>query len=115
MEIYGDKSAVDLLEVVNNFEPGFLRELSFLNEAANQNRFAITLKDDPAIYVPEVHRQLCTETVLVMDFVKGIKVTDLDKYESINSQPKSDWLRCSGRFLSSVFFMATHIPGIFLY
>lgn len=88
MDMYGDKSAVDVLEVVNNFETGFLRELSFLNEAANQNRFAITVKDDPAIYVPEVHRPLCTETVLVMDFVKGIKVTDLEKYESVNSQPE---------------------------
>lgn len=88
MKRYGEVSSVDVSEVVQNFEVGFLRELSFLNEAANQSRFAATVADDENILVPGLYRHLCTEKVLVMDLIKGIKVTDVDAYSSVNSDPQ---------------------------
>jgi ubiquinone biosynthesis protein len=88
MKMRGETSAVDMEDVVKNFEVNFLRELSFLNEAAWQARYADYVKDDPDIIVPGLYKELCTEKILVMDFVKGVKVTDLQDYEAINCDPK---------------------------
>jgi ubiquinone biosynthesis protein len=88
MKRYGDTSSVDVIEVVSSFESAFVKELSFLSEAANQTRFSHLFESDPYIYVPKLHRKLCTEKVLVMEYVNGIKITDLALYPSIGSTPE---------------------------
>lgn len=89
MKRYGDHTSIDVTEVVRNFETSFLRELSFLSEAVNQTRFLHNFADDPYIKVPELYRELCTEKVLVMEYIDGIKVTDLEHYASIGCDPKT--------------------------
>lgn len=89
MDRYGETSSVNMTEVVHNFREGFLRELSFLNEAVNLVRFQHNFADDPSIKVPELHRDLCTEKVLVMEYVEGIKVTDVDRYAEIGCDPQT--------------------------
>lgn len=89
MDRYGETSSVDMTEVVRNFQEGFLRELSFLNEAVNLVRFQHNFADDPSIKVPELYRDLCTEKVLVMEYVEGIKVSDVERYAEINCDPQT--------------------------
>lgn len=88
MKRYGDNSSVDVGEMVNSFESAFVKELSFLSEAANQTRFSHLFENDPNIYVPTLHRKLCTEKVLVMEYIDGIKITDLASYPDINCTPE---------------------------
>ena len=88
MKRYGDTSSVDVIEVVSSFENAFVKELSFLSEASNQTRFSHLFESDPYIYVPKLYRKLCTEKVLVMEYVNGIKITDLALYPSIGSTPE---------------------------
>jgi predicted unusual protein kinase regulating ubiquinone biosynthesis (AarF/ABC1/UbiB family) len=54
------------------------RELDFLAEARSAERVAAMLAGRPDVRVPAVHRELSTRRVLVMEFVDGIKITDLD-------------------------------------
>lgn len=89
MERYGEDSSVDMSEVVRNFEAGFLGELSFLNEAVNLTRFHHNFADDHSVKVPELYRELCTDKVLVMEFIDGIKITDIDRYEEIGCDPQT--------------------------
>lgn len=89
MDRYGETSSVDMTEVVHNFREGFLRELSFLNEAVNLVRFQHNFADDPSVKVPELHRDLCTEKILVMEYIEGIKVTDVDRYAEIGCDPQT--------------------------
>lgn len=89
MARYGEKSSVDMAEVVRNFEAGFMRELSFLSEAVNQTRFIHNFEDDPNIKIPILYRELCTDKVLVMEYVDGIKITELENYPAINCDPKT--------------------------
>lgn len=85
---FGENSSIDVIEVVNNFEAAFTKELSFLSEAANQTRFSHLFKNDKNVYVPKLHRTLCTEKVLVMEYIDGIKITDLELYPAINCSPE---------------------------
>lgn len=89
MERYGETTSVDMAEVVRNFQEGFLRELSFLNEAVNLVRFQHNFADDPSVKVPELYRDLCTEKVMVMEYVEGIKVTDTERYAEIGCNPQA--------------------------
>jgi ubiquinone biosynthesis protein len=43
-------------------------------EAANYTRFRANFKDVPDVSFPEVYAELCGERVLIMEFVRGIKV-----------------------------------------
>lgn len=88
MKRFGDTSSVNLVEVVNNFENAFVKELSFLSEAANQTRFANLFKSDPHVYVPKLYRKFCTEKVLVMEYIDGVKITELSQYPTIGCTPE---------------------------
>lgn len=88
MKRYGDDTSVNIPEMVNSFESAFVKELSFLSEAANQTRFMHLFENDPHVYVPRLHRNLCTEKVLVMEYIDGIKITDLPAYPAMGCTPQ---------------------------
>lgn len=69
---------LSLEQAVGAFEKSLLNELSFVNERENIERFAHNFKGNPHIYVPKVHRALCNNKVLCMEFIAGAKITDKD-------------------------------------
>ena len=46
-------------------------------EASHIERFAHQFLEDETIYVPKVYRDLTTKRILVMEFIDGIKASDL--------------------------------------
>ncbi len=66
------------MELVKMFETSIRKELDFTMEAANMRRFGEQFKGNPDIYVPTVYPELCTEKVLCMEYIDGIKCTDLE-------------------------------------
>jgi len=70
--------ALDPVGLVREFSRVIKRELDFDIEAANIERFARNFESDKSIYVPKLYRNLSTGKVLTMEFVEGIKVSDLD-------------------------------------
>ncbi len=62
-----------LLEELARYVP---RELDFLAEADNAERVAARFAERPDVRVPDVHRELTTRRVLVMEYVEGLKITD---------------------------------------
>ena len=75
---------LDPIGIVREFSRTIRRELNFDIEAGNIERFARNFQSDTAIYVPKVYRHLSTDKVLVMEFVDGIKVSDLDALTKAN-------------------------------
>jgi len=71
--IYGPN---DLME---EFKSYILRELDFTNELVNLEKFRVNFREDPRIYFPAAYRELCTDKVLVIEEIKGIKISELDK------------------------------------
>lgn len=53
------------------------RELNFEQELAYGKYFKERYKDNPTIYIPGYFEDLCTNEVLVMEWMEGVKITDL--------------------------------------
>ncbi len=65
------------------------KELDFINEAANINLFAKNFENDNRVYVPKVFSTLTTSKVLTLEYVDGIKVTNLADYEKYKLKPET--------------------------
>lgn len=71
-----DNQMLDLREVVEELWSTFLEETDFGREAANLQEFAELNKDVAFIDCPKVYPELCSEYVLVMEYVEGIRISD---------------------------------------
>ncbi len=73
-----DTQMLDLQEVVEELWATFLEETDFEKEAANLQEFAQLNKDVAFIECPRVYPELCSEYVLVMEYIEGIPIHDTD-------------------------------------
>lgn len=76
----------DPVGLVKNFEEGIYKELDFINESINLQRFYNNFNKDEYdkgyIHSPKVYREFSTAKVLAMEFVKGVKINNLQKLEA---------------------------------
>jgi ubiquinone biosynthesis protein len=66
-------------QAVNEFARSIEEELDYTLEASHIEHFARQFLDDETVYVPKVYRDLSTQRLLVMEFIDGIKASDLDR------------------------------------
>lgn len=67
-----DEQMLDLREVVEELWATFLEETDFRREADNLEEFARLNKDIAFVDCPYVYKDLCSEFVLVMEYIDGI-------------------------------------------
>ena len=67
---------IDISEVLNELENITNKELDFTNEARNLERFYELNSDIEYVKCPEVYPEYAKPTVLVMEYINGIKITD---------------------------------------
>jgi len=67
--------------VVEEFARTLERELDFGTEAASMERVAGQFLNDRTIYIPKVYSDVSGTRVLTMEYVDGIKVSDIDSLE----------------------------------
>jgi ubiquinone biosynthesis protein len=68
----------DPLGVVKEFRRTIGREMDFSREGHTIDRFAANFADDPTVHVPRVFWDFTGESVLTMEYIDGIKVSDFD-------------------------------------
>jgi ubiquinone biosynthesis protein len=71
--------------LVKSFEESIIKELDFIHESVNIQRFGQNIQEDPhdtTTHVPKVYREFTTGKVLTMEFIAGVKVTNGDILES---------------------------------
>jgi predicted unusual protein kinase regulating ubiquinone biosynthesis (AarF/ABC1/UbiB family) len=77
--------ATELVDAVEEFMSRIFEELDYRNEAANVALFASLycqrLGSTPMCVVPEIFTKLCTDNVLIMEWVEGTKITAIGKDE----------------------------------
>jgi predicted unusual protein kinase regulating ubiquinone biosynthesis (AarF/ABC1/UbiB family) len=71
------ESDFDLMPLVDELAEQMPRELNFVNEGHNAETIGRRFKDRSDIAVPRIHWELTTRRVLVMQYMDGIKITDL--------------------------------------
>jgi ubiquinone biosynthesis protein len=71
----------DPVAVIAEFDRSIHRELDFLSEGRNIHRFGLMFADDPTVLIPSFYPELSSSRVMVMDFVDGIKASQLEVLE----------------------------------
>ena len=72
----------DLTLIVDEFGLKLFEEIDYLNEARNAEQFAANFAGDPEVKVPVIFNQYCNNYVLTLEWIDGIKLTDVDKLEA---------------------------------
>ena len=79
---------INLNGIIREFDRAITKELDFENEAMNMERFREMFKDDPGVKIPELFHEYSTESIVVMEFIHGIKITDIEKIKESNLSPE---------------------------
>lgn len=106
---------VDLKDVYKEFEEVITDELDYLKEAKNIEVFQESFCDFPGVTTPKVYWELTTSKVLIMEFIDGVKINEVDKLEgaSINKKKLASILYLSylKQLMEDGFFHADPHPG----
>jgi len=93
----------DPVGVVKEFAKSITKELDYTLEASNIERFAKKFKDEPTIYVPRVYRDYSTEKVLTMEYIDGIKVSEIQRLKAAGYDCKLIARRGANLILKQIF------------
>jgi len=74
--------------IVEEFARTVSKELDYRVEAGHMERFAKNFEADPAVRIPAVHREATTRRVLTMEFIPGIKVSEIEKLDQAGADKK---------------------------
>jgi ubiquinone biosynthesis protein len=62
--------------IVNEFERALLSELDFSRERQSLHTFRALYQANPSVWIPKPFDDLCAPTLLVMERIPGVKITD---------------------------------------
>lgn len=68
-------------KIVEEFANTLEKELDYSLEASHMERFARQFTNESTVYVPEVYRDLTTKRILTMEYIKGVKASDIERLE----------------------------------
>ena len=104
--------------MVEEFSRTFTEEMDLRTEACAMERYARNFQDEPHIRVPTPHRQFCTSNLIVMEYLAGTKVTEVENWEVFPLSPAQIAEIGTRHLLRSVFefrfFHADPHPGNFM-
>ncbi len=72
---------IDLSGMIDQFSTNVLAELDYNNEAYNARRLSASLETVPGISVPKIFPKLSSGRVLTMEFVRGVKISNVQAIE----------------------------------
>jgi len=91
------------------------KEIDYLNEADNAERFANDFRDVDWVRVPKIYRKVSTPRVLTMEFVDSFKLTDIERIEELGLDKDLLAQRTADAFLKQIvetsFFHCDPHPG----
>jgi ubiquinone biosynthesis protein len=76
--------SIDLVGMLEEFGEGALNELDYGGEAYNALRLAKNLESIPGVHIPTVFTNLSTSKVLTMEFVEGVKASNVEAITRAN-------------------------------
>jgi ubiquinone biosynthesis protein len=74
--------------IVKEFERTIFNELDMFIEAGNIDRFAKNFQDCDEIHIPAVYWELTSKSVIVMEFIEGIKMDRVDALREAGIDPE---------------------------
>lgn len=74
--------AIDLKGMVDEFGTNAIRELDYTGEAYNSHRLTQNMAGIPGVHIPKVFPELSTDKVLTMEFIRGVKISNLEAIDA---------------------------------
>lgn len=81
--------AYNPIQTISEFSEILLNELNFLKEANTIERFSRFFKDKDYIHIPKIYKNYTTNSVMVMEFIDGIKVSNVSALEKAGMDRKA--------------------------
>ncbi|WP_427339084.1 ABC1 kinase family protein [Caloranaerobacter sp. DY30410] len=82
-DILKKKMVISARDIVEEFSYFIKKELDYTYEAQNCERFRMYFKNDKRVVIPKIYWEYTTKKVLVMEEIKGIKVSDIDEIDKM--------------------------------
>lgn len=79
----------DLTLIVDEFGTKLFEEIDYLNEGRNAEKFAANFRNDPSVKVPRIHWQQTSDHVLVLEWINGYKLTDVEGIRAAGGDPNA--------------------------
>ncbi|AUK48952.1 ubiquinone biosynthesis regulatory protein kinase UbiB [Pasteurella multocida] len=103
------------VEVVREYEKTLRDELDLRREMANAIQLRANFENSPMLYIPEMYKQFCHQTVIVMERIYGIPVSNIEELHANGTNMKLLAERGVQVFFTQVFrdsfFHADMHPG----
>lgn len=107
----------DLEALVREFSETMKRELDYRLEARNAQRFALMFERSSDIHIPKIFSEYCTDEIITMERIRGIKIADRAALEKAGVDPHKVADAAVNAFLKMVFeegfYHADPHPGNF--
>ena len=105
----------DLVALIDELGKRVFEEMDYLNEAANAEKFKSLHKHNKKIAVPKIYNKVTSRRVLTMEWIDGVKLTDLNAVKELGINPDemiSIGVECSlQQLIEHGFFHADPHPG----
>ncbi len=85
---------VSLAEAVETFCDAVEQQIHLRNEADNNFRFRAHFAGDPDVHFPGLHPEACSDEVLTMEFVEGLREDELDAAQADLPRIVRSGMRC---------------------
>lgn len=103
------------INLVAEFERTIYKELDMFIEAGNIEKFAGNFKGSRELHIPQVHWNITTRSVLVMEYIEGVRMDEVARIRALGIDPREIsmiGLRSFSRQLMEFgFFHADPHPG----
>ncbi len=105
----------DLVALIDELGKRVFQEMDYINEANNAELFKKLHQDNKDICVPKIYRKATSRRVLTMEWIDGVKLTNIEKIRGLNINPEKMieiGVNCSlQQLLEHGFFHADPHPG----
>ncbi len=101
--------------IVTEFAETLMKEIDYKNEAINIERFASQFLNEPHVYIPKLFPEISTTKVFTMEYIDGIKASDIERLDREGYDKKVIAIRGAELIFEQIFthgfFHADPHPG----
>tara|TARA_Y100001968_G_scaffold333736_1_gene398855 strand:- start:18207 stop:20072 length:1866 start_codon:yes stop_codon:yes gene_type:complete len=105
----------DLVALIDELGKRVFQEMDYLNEASNAELFKKLHDNNKKVAVPLIYREATSRRVLTMEWIDGVKLTNIEKVKNLGIEPEeliNIGVNCSlQQLLEHGFFHADPHPG----
>jgi ubiquinone biosynthesis protein len=74
--------------IIANFADQIRKELDFIKDGRNADRLRFNMKDLDKVKVPKIYWEYSSPTLLVMEFIEGVRIDHVDEIRNFGVDPK---------------------------